>query len=134
MYFQLESEKMARILLVEDDEAYGFLLTEALTAEGHEVVRLTRGDDVTPERLAAEGFFDAAIVDIFLPGRTGVDVALALIEMREQVGRTVVLTVLNGDEVPEELRSKVDLLLHKPAHAIPEIVNELGELIAERTP
>lgn len=64
---------MARILLVEDDDLIGTMVRLNLEAEGFEVVWLQRGDVVRP--LLAADRFDALLLDIDLPGRSGIDVA-----------------------------------------------------------
>jgi two-component system alkaline phosphatase synthesis response regulator PhoP len=65
-----------RILLVEDENNLVFLLSERLTREGYQVE--TCGDGDHGLILAASGNFDAAILDIMLPGRSGLDICREL--------------------------------------------------------
>jgi len=61
-----------KILLVEDEAAIADFVVRALEADGYSVERT--GDGTTGERLALDGDFDLAILDIALPGRNGIDI------------------------------------------------------------
>jgi two-component system alkaline phosphatase synthesis response regulator PhoP len=66
----------ARILLVEDEDNLAFLLSERLTREGFQVE--TCGDGCQGLIRAASGNFDAAVLDVMLPGRSGLDICREL--------------------------------------------------------
>jgi two-component system, OmpR family, response regulator len=61
-----------KILLVEDEAAIADFVVRALEADGYSVEQAADGR--TGERLALDGDFDLAILDIALPGRNGIDV------------------------------------------------------------
>ena len=63
---------MARLLVVEDDDAIGEPLVRALAREGHEVAHAGPGDAAL-ERLA-DGTTDLVVLDLGLPGIDGVEV------------------------------------------------------------
>jgi len=67
---------MTRILLVEDEESYRDPLTYQLTREGFEVVATATG----PEGLEAfaRGGVDLVLLDVMLPGMSGVEVCREL--------------------------------------------------------
>ncbi len=61
-----------RLLLVEDDERIGAFVQKGLAQDGHVVDWAHSGEDGL-SHLLHDGY-DAAIVDIMLPGRSGIDV------------------------------------------------------------
>ena len=85
---------MANILIVDDDEELGEMLTEYLLPEGFSVVTCLRGDRGAERALAEK--WDAIILDIMLPGMNGIDV-LRLIR-RESLTPILMLTA-KGDDI-----------------------------------
>ncbi len=65
-----------RVLLVDDEPLMLKALTRLLTREGHEVA--TAGSAPEALGLAAGDRFDAALIDIMLPGRDGLWLACEL--------------------------------------------------------
>ena len=63
---------MARILLIEDDEAIRTLLRENLAREGHEVTTAANGSEGL--RLYRPGGFDLVITDLIMPEKEGIEV------------------------------------------------------------
>jgi len=61
----------SRILIVDDEQAMRFFLSEAMTKLGYEVVAAE--DSETALDLAAQEEFDLAILDIRLPGLSGIE-------------------------------------------------------------
>lgn len=60
------------LLLVDDDRAVKYLLSESLQTEGYEV--LTAGNGVDAVRLVGEFDFDLIMLDIMMPGMDGLEV------------------------------------------------------------
>jgi two-component system response regulator BaeR len=65
-----------RILIVEDEEKLARLLRDYLVQEGFEVSVLHRGDEVEP--WMQEHPVDLVLLDLMLPGKSGLDVCKAL--------------------------------------------------------
>lgn len=65
-----------RILIVEDNTRISGFLRKGLGEEGYVVETAATGDEGF-DRARAEGF-DAAVVDVMLPGRSGIDLVRAL--------------------------------------------------------
>ena len=65
-----------RILIVEDEEKLAGLLRDYLVQEGFEVSVLHRGDEV--EARLREHAADLVLLDLMLPGKSGLDVCKAL--------------------------------------------------------
>ncbi len=112
---------MARLnlLVVEDDPVIGKSLRQGLLEAGHECQWAKNGDDGSA---AAESqMFDALILDILLPGRSGLDV---LRQLRGRGIRTpvILLTALGSvDERVAGLNAGADDYLVKP-FSLPELL------------
>ena len=65
-----------RLLLVEDDESFGYILREYLMLHGFEIVLITDGKEAI--KVMREQAFDLCILDIMLPGADGFEVAASL--------------------------------------------------------
>jgi CheY-like chemotaxis protein len=64
---------MFEILVVDDDEAIGWALEKGLEDEGMRITRVCRGEEAIREVRRRE--FDAAIIDVKLPSKSGIEVA-----------------------------------------------------------
>jgi DNA-binding response OmpR family regulator len=101
-----------RLLLVEDDRAMAIGLSFNLRDEGYEVVHCADGESGLAEALAGE--FDLVVLDMMLPGISGLEV---LEKLRAQDVRTpvLILSALSGSEkVVEGLNRGADDYLGKP--------------------
>jgi two-component system, OmpR family, response regulator BaeR len=65
-----------RVLIVEDETKLAELLRDYLVQDGFEVTMLHRGDEV--ERWVAAHEVDLVLLDLMLPGKSGLDVCRAL--------------------------------------------------------
>ncbi|MBR9771990.1 MULTISPECIES: response regulator [unclassified Halomonas] len=101
-----------RILFIEDDDILGDGLSEGLSLLGHQVDWLTRGD--TAAHALADNAFDAVILDLSLPGFTGMEL---LRRWRDEGFREPIL-VLTADEdtrrCVEALNEGADDYITKP--------------------
>jgi CheY-like chemotaxis protein/anti-sigma regulatory factor (Ser/Thr protein kinase) len=88
---------MANILVVDDDRATRALVQGLLSARGHAVTAAADG----PEALAHAALhpFDLILVDVWMPGMSGLDV-LAKLRERAAEPRAIVMT---ADDAPETL-------------------------------
>lgn len=66
----------ARILIVEDEDKIADILRDYLNAQGHTTHRLARGDEV--EEWVRHNPVDLVLLDVMLPGRSGLEVCRAL--------------------------------------------------------
>ena len=101
-----------RLLVVEDDPRLSDVLRRGLTERGHVVDVSFDGEDA--ERLAVAPLYDAIILDVNLPKRSGLDVLRA---MRLQKSATPVLILTSRDttdDVIEGLDAGADDYLCKP--------------------
>lgn len=103
---------MVRVLLVEDDKKTASFVAKAMRAEGFTVDILNNGDDALLALSTKP--FDAAILDIMLPGRDGLSVLKQLRLSGNQV--PVLLLSARGalNERVEGLNAGADDYLAKP--------------------
>src|SRR6516225_2807256 len=80
----------AKILLADDDEELTALLSDFLEREGFGVE--VANDGISALRRAEDGGYDAMILDVMLPGRSGIDVLRDL--RRESQLPVLMLTAL----------------------------------------
>jgi two-component system KDP operon response regulator KdpE len=101
-----------RILLIEDDGWIRTFLRDVLADEGYEVIEAADGR--TGLRLAAEQHADMVLLDLAMPGFTGVDVLREL--RRLPTTRTVPVLILSAFErlLPARDTSDVAGVLAKP--------------------
>jgi two-component system response regulator BaeR len=85
-----------RILIVEDEQKLAGLLRDYLRQEGYEVSMLHRGDEV--EAWVREHPTDLVLLDLMLPGKSGLDVCKAL---RAGTGKSVSIIMVTArvDEI-----------------------------------
>jgi two-component system, OmpR family, response regulator MtrA len=127
-------------LVVADDEAdIRKLVTFTLRRRGHTVLEATNGDEAY-DLIAAERP-DLAILDVMMPGMTGVEVARKLSTHDELSAIPVVLLSAKGQarEIEEGLRSGASAYMVKPfspsalAKKVDELLAGAGERHEETT-
>jgi two-component system, OmpR family, copper resistance phosphate regulon response regulator CusR len=102
----------AKVLVTEDDERIGSSVKEALTAAGYSVVLARSGEEAWSAATAER--FDLLVLDIGLPGRSGLTVLSAL---REHDKDLPVLILSSRSEVQDRvlgLQTGADDYLTKP--------------------
>ncbi|HIS53054.1 MAG TPA: response regulator transcription factor [Candidatus Onthomonas avicola] len=90
---------MARILIVEDEEKLARMLELELTYEGYETEKALDGP--TGLTMALSGRFDLVLLDIMLPGLSGMEVLRRL--RREEQSYTPVLLLTARDAVTDKV-------------------------------
>ena len=88
-----------RVLIVEDSPRIAAVIAEGLGRDGHEVIVAEDGD--VGLFLATTERFDAVVLDLTLPGCSGLDV----LEGMRGVGRVTPVVVLSGQDDPQVRRS-----------------------------
>ena len=115
-----------RILLVEDESNLALLLSERLTHDGYQVETCSDGDHGLIQ--AASGNFDAAILDIMLPDRSGLDVCR---ELRHRGIDLPILMLTARSSVTDRvtgLKLGADDYLGKPFE-VPELLARIEALL-----
>jgi two-component system response regulator CpxR len=127
-------EHSARIVLIDDDQDLGSMLTDFLKPDRLELTVCGSGEDGL-QQLATDSF-DLVILDIMLPGMSGLD---ALKEIRRSSEIPVIMLTARGDDVdriiglefgaddylakpfnPRELLARIKAILRRSQAATPE--------------
>jgi DNA-binding response OmpR family regulator len=119
------------VLVVEDEPKVADALKRGLETEHYQVTVTPSGEEAF--FLAAERQFDLVLLDIMLPGRSGIDVLNA---MRRRGLQTPVLILTARDEVDDRvhgLDSGADDYLVKP-FAFPELLARIRALLRRGRP
>jgi DNA-binding response OmpR family regulator len=96
---------MSTILLVEDDTLLGRTLSSYLEKAGYEVFWSRKSEEVF-EALAARDF-DLILLDIMLPGKSGIDILREIKAMSDK--RTIPVVMLTNLSETETMNSAMDL-------------------------
>jgi two-component system chemotaxis response regulator CheY len=106
---------MARILIADDAAVVRLLLGQILEGGGHDVVaEATTGDETI--RLYSESRPDVAVIDVNMPGRTGLEAARAIRQL-DPSARLVLMSVLTNTTRLAEARALDASFLEKPFEA-----------------
>jgi DNA-binding response OmpR family regulator len=122
---------VARVLVVDDEESILKIVEYALAQEGFEVH--TAGDGAAAEALLARASMDLVILDVMLPGKSGLEIAR---DLRQRSSVPIIMLSGRGDEVdrilglefgaddyvtkpfsPRELVSRVKAILRRASSA-----------------
>ena len=120
-----------RILIVEDEKKVAAALREGLSTEGYTVGMAATGEDAF--FLLNTESFDLVILDVMLPGRSGIEVLAAI---RKRGLQTPVLLLTARDAVADRvhgLDSGADDYLVKP-FAFPELLARIRALLRRGKP
>jgi CheY-like chemotaxis protein len=109
---------MARVLVIEDDDAVRSLVIRMLERVGHEVVATPDGREAL--RLFGQEPTDLVITDINMPGMDGIEVISAFRAMRAGVP---IIAISGGGLMPKEL-----LLSSAAAMGAVEVVSKPFEI------
>lgn len=106
------SEARRTVLVVEDDPSHRELLVEMLTGWGYEPVPVGSAEEA--EFVAKRKLLDAAIVDVFLPGKSGTTL---MTRLREKFPDAVLIGVSAMSDATMARKCKglgADLFIGKP--------------------
>ncbi|MBZ6381299.1 response regulator transcription factor [Sphingomonas sanguinis] len=103
---------MARILVIEDDEATAGAIVAELERQGHEVARAADGE--AGLQMATQDGFDAITLDRMLPGCDGLSVVARLRERHIAIPVLMLSALSDVDERIAGLRAGGDDYLTKP--------------------
>jgi two-component system response regulator RegX3 len=117
-----------RILIVEDEQAIADAVTYALESEGFAVD--VRGDGESGLAAARDGGYDLALLDIRLPGVSGIDV---LRRLRADGDLPIIMVTARDAEVDRVLGLELgaDDYVTKP-FSMPELVSRVRALLRRR--
>jgi two-component system alkaline phosphatase synthesis response regulator PhoP len=120
-----------RLLLVEDEPGLVMTMTDRLVAEGYDVESAT--DAPSALAAASQGRFDLILLDVMLPGGSGLDVCRML---RQRAVHTPILMVTARGQVSDRvvgLKLGADDYLVKPFEMV-ELLARVEALLRRGTP
>lgn len=120
----------ARILLVDDDRAFRVTTAALLRDDGY-VVELAAGGQEAVERLR-EARFDLVVLDLRMPGTSGIGVVEALRRWGEGVAILMISGFGTVDDAVEALHTGADDFLTKPVD--PALLSDRVASLLERRP
>ncbi len=101
-----------RILILEDDPDQNLMMCDVLGVDGHTCLSARSVDEA--ERILAENAVDMAILDMNLPGRTGLE-ALATIRQSPTLHAIPVIVVTANPQFQNQAEEyEIELFLVKP--------------------
>jgi len=118
------------ILCVDDDESLVFLVSRGLTARGFRVTGHTSPHRAVTEVLSNPHQFDIVITDHDMPGLTGIDVALAVRQARENLPVVLMSGDLDDSRRANALAVGICAVIHKP-NLVEELVGAIVHHIKE---
>ena len=121
---------MARILVIDDEDALRAMLKKALEKQGHEVLEATSGAEGV--RVYQERTVDLVMTDMFMPGSGGLGCILELRQL-DPAARIIAMTGggLSADLLEEASRLGADRTFSKPFE-LTEVVSAVEEELKKR--
>jgi DNA-binding response OmpR family regulator len=105
---------MSRVLVVEDEAHLADGLRFNLQAEGHAVEVAADGESALERLVEKKERFDAVVLDVMLPGKSGFDVAALLREKKNYVPILMLTARGRAEDVLQGFASGADDYLPKP--------------------
>jgi len=105
---------MSRVLVVEDEAHLAQGLRYNLQAEGHEVEVVGDGEEALHRLLDRAEHFDAMVLDVMLPGKSGFEVAALLREKKNYIPILMLTARGRAEDVLQGFASGADDYLPKP--------------------
>ena len=123
---------MSRVLVVEDEAHLAQGLRFNLEAEGHAVEVAGDGESALARLLEKEEPFDALVLDVMLPGKSGFNVAAELRERKNYVPILMLTARGRAEDVLQGFASGADDYLPKPFE-LPILIARLEGLLRRST-
>lgn len=122
---------MARILIVEDDDAVRHFTARALTRDGHSVSMAEDGDLGLELVKEQNGQFDLILSDIRMPAMDGIAMALAIAEHFPHLPILLMTGYAEQREQASEVTNVIIDVLPKPFE-LAELRNFVSQALTER--
>ncbi|WP_298441981.1 response regulator [uncultured Ferrimonas sp.] len=119
------------ILLAEDDSELNSAIDEALTYAGFQVVACGSAEEALDR--AQQQKFDLALLDLVMPGMTGVDAIVALRRLQPGLGIVITTAFATVDTAVDAMKRGADDFITKPFN-LAVLATTLRRVHAQRQP
>lgn len=121
----MEKEKKISVLIVDDSEIIRLFLEQLLISEGCDVVTAETGEEAV--EYFKKRVFDAAFIDVRLPGMSGLETFKAMLKINPKT-KAIMMTAYATDEIVEEaVKLGASCCLMKP-FGIDEVLEAFNKL------
>lgn len=122
----MELQRMADILVAEDDELTRFLLKVSLEQAGHDVTVAANGREALQQVLMKQP--DVLVLDLMMPGVNGTEVIRQVRAMPDYAALKII--IVTGTAHPQNIpeAALADLLLQKPV-TIDELLKRIQSIL-----
>ncbi len=127
LWVDMQDNKMARIILAEDDEDLRRFLVSALEKAGHSVTSFGEGASAFEE--IKQETFDLLLTDIVMPEMDGIELARRAAELDPALKIMFITGFAAVALNPDSKAPKEAKVLSKPFH-LRDLVNEVNRLMA----
>lgn len=122
---KMEKEKKISVLIVDDSEIIRLFLEQLLISEGCDVVTAETGEEAV--EYFKKRVFDAAFIDVRLPGMSGLETFKAMLKINPKT-KAIMMTAYATDEIVEEaVKLGASCCLMKP-FGIDEVLEAFNKL------
>jgi DNA-binding NtrC family response regulator len=116
-------KRPTRILIVDDDPLIGKMLSRSLSRHGYEVETFESAEDALAKAEDADTRFDAALIDLVMPGRGGADLAETLRRILPGLPIAILTGYAHSPLIPKPEKSGMAVFTK------PVIIQELVEFL-----
>ncbi len=120
----IEEQKVAKILIVDDEEGLRQSLAEILELEGLQVTQALNGYDAVEK--VKEKQYDVALIDIKMPGINGIETLNRVISLQPEI-KAIMMTGHPVGDIQEKFLDLVFGFLHKP-FCIDELISMIQSI------
>jgi CheY-like chemotaxis protein len=121
----------ARILYLDDEEPLVFIVKRMLERLGHEVAGFTNAEAALAGFSAAPDSFHLVLSDMSMPGMSGIDFALSVLQLKPQALVVIVSGYMDPRDMERAKAAGVRECIRKP-NTLDEMRDMITALLPER--
>jgi CheY-like chemotaxis protein len=118
-----------KVLIVDDEKAFRFLISKTLEKAGFEVMTAENGEVAVQKALAEHP--EVILMDLYMPHKDGMT---AIREIRQDTwGKTANIVVLTNIDYPESMRESKDLHIENYVVKSSQSLKDIAEMVVSLT-